>query len=120
MKRGQLRRYQVGIVADLVKAASHRRGLLGWIVEPLVIEVALAVHLKIRDVRAPAGDVAEAASPCVEIFAAWLNASDGGDRMLLAANAACPDPQVMGGRCPSAFQRCRQELAVIDSASRTI
>jgi hypothetical protein len=56
----------------------------------------------------------------VEIFAAWLNASDGGDRMLLAANAACPDPQVMGGRCPSAFQRCRQELAVIDSASRTI
>jgi hypothetical protein len=120
MKRGQLRRYQVGIVADFVKAASHRRGPLGWIVEPLVIEVALAVHLKIRDVRAPAGDVAEAASPCVEIFAAWLNASDGGDRMLLAANAACPDPQVMGGRCPSAFQRCRQELAVIDSASRTI
>jgi hypothetical protein len=69
VERGQLRRDLVGVVAELEKAASDRRGKLGRIVEPLVVEVAVAVHLEVRDVGVPVGDVAEVARPSMEVLA---------------------------------------------------
>jgi hypothetical protein len=56
-------------VAELEKAALDRRRVLDRIVEPLVVEVAVAVHLEVRDVGVPVGDVAEAARPRVEVLA---------------------------------------------------
>jgi hypothetical protein len=55
VERGKLRRHLVGVVAELEKAASDRRRILDRIVESLVVEVAVAVHLEVRDVGVPVG-----------------------------------------------------------------
>src|SRR5579864_1819262 len=84
VERGQLRRHLVGVMAEFEKAASDRRRVLGRIVEPLVVEVSVAVHLEVGDVGVPVGDVAEAARPCVEILAEMAVGGRDPDRGRLA------------------------------------